>query len=42
MNCGNDPINTDVTICHDDYNIPKLTIKTKEVHISLIHKLMSE
>lgn len=43
MNCGTDPVNEDVTIIEEDYqNDREIIIKTKEVHISLIHKLMSE
>ena len=42
VNCGNDPVNEDITINSEDIDKRDLIIKTKEITISLIHKLMSE
>lgn len=42
VNCGNDPVNEDIAINREDMDQPNIILKTTEVPISLIHKLMSE
>lgn len=42
VNCGNDPINEDIVISREDLGDRDIIIKTNEIPVSLIHKLMSE
>jgi hypothetical protein len=42
MNCGIDPINDDIKIRPEDYkNRPFITIKAKDLGISMVHRLMT-
>jgi hypothetical protein len=42
MNCGLDPLNEDIKIKTDNYQGEKMiTIKAKDLGISLVHRLMS-
>jgi hypothetical protein len=42
MNCGLDPLNEDIKIRPENYQSDKtITIKARDLGISLVHRLMS-